>query len=380
MEPSRISFSDKGEELFKKPEIQEGLEVINKDSELEPHSAYATSPNCDAEICAEEYVRSSLYSSFSEQERSKVLRYLGNAAGWEKLSSDWVIESAYQTEGLFDLPQRIRLFNPSRYDGLLLSGLFSLDFQPDTRDELLENHDEYGFQSRFDMAVFLGACAARKMQNDEIRQIAGGDYLFPDGEDANKRIIITGDFHGDFRLAEDRRYKNGSISPLGDKLEFAPVERTAVGAYHSSETTIMASVAKQVLKIRPARDERANFCHNAIRIADLCLVGQERAAGFADYGDDYTDPFLLSEELEGDTLLAELPVIPHSDTSLQVLSGDNGLKFITVYGNSDTGESIEIKNDELGLFAVALIVQCGLGQGRTAPGSVIKILQDNLLQ
>lgn len=345
----------------------------------EPENRIFTDYDFDEEGYAPEYFKRLLKSRFFQDLpsdlKAEAVKAFTHAEGEWKYAPVWDSEPA-----LIDgkLPTATQPTRPS--DALILSGLAGSELIGGRRklDNLMPQLEENPLR-RAILLGGIGLIAAQGVWGHRSRNEMSL-YTRKVNELFSETTGVGGTFHGDFAVMRRRAFNGPVVDPMGRELPFAPsLPETTLGAYHSTEPEILASVIK----------------HAALTGVDLSVLrssvmeklgangAQTVTAGpFADYG--YDDGRLPANMLEhwleqprptaNEVVLTRLVVWPGDRTAFTATSKPDGLHFSHVSESGSQKEEIVLQNDELEYFVLALFEQSQRGLGRTGPHALLSVL------
>lgn len=314
------------------------------------------------------------------------------AAGWHRLGG-------WSEDTLVALPNMKRFAGVAEEDRLVLSGLIGLQYLNYRNNcHLLarSRYSEYGFKSFIESAGFVGAYVltrAHQAEKDKFGSLLGPipsfDYL-DDG--MTHEISVGGTIDGDMRLYE-KQYCSDRIALAPNKkfVDFSPALETTVGAYHSTEPAVVASMLEYVL-LREGRSALKQLLDDFTQQL-LLIQGEDEAIGyragpFGDYGDGHADyelmelRFLLeSPELfqkkQAESEICSMSYLPQSPLHFEILQAEKGLIFQNRDIRADeVGSQIELPRQKFPELFNALVRQAQAGLGRTSPLQHIQLLQE----
>ena len=291
-----------------------------------------------------------------------------------RLSADppprWGIESSNTTGNLLGIPNIARYIDGlPLHDAAVLSGAEGaqlLHDYPEVEEGLKKHHTN----SRLANTAFAGAYL---LQEPSVPTL---DRHLTDG--VVREISFAPDFHGDFRIAVGESFRDGSLTPLGDKVPFAPAgEKKLFAAYHSVEPEILMAAMRYLEIIGMSKKEQAKIYSSILQKAKTDLP----AGNFADFGDDNTRQYLddiTDEQWWQKTIefaqdkgeLMHYPITPGNNDYLFVIAIANN-NFVIKNVSSSQSEELPIGKEEIEDFLTLLISSPG---GRTSAHTLVDMV------
>lgn len=339
------------------------------------------------ETLAQEVLASEYFEDLSDEEQREVLHNLNRFGRVDNLT--WIVESEQREDTLLDMPQASKREKAVPTDLIVLIGAAALDFYETEESSWLESWREQGFDGKLEAARFATAVALED-NRFTIRE-KGGVFSYNTGSNTRRRVWVGGTLHGDFRISQRDVHPDGAVTPTGSSVEFAPsVEPTVVGAYHSVEPHVAESVIKHMYFTAPqeaALKEKLADVSNRIGEEEIIEVGN-----FADYGTENTRrivkefleykqhwidrPLPLSEE--GRILDRYILNPGRNSQHLKIVSFPDRLRYLQSFSQAESEEKdrqfIDIPNEHLDNFLVALHEQARSGAGRTSPTTIAALI------
>ncbi len=282
----------------------------------------------------------------------------------------WGIESTRPPENLLGIPDIARYIEVlPLYDASVLIGTEGA--------ELLEKHPEIEkllkelyTNSRLANAAFLGAYLLQEPTMPTL------DTQLCDG--VVREISFEPDFHGDFRIAVGESFRHGSLTPLGEKVPFAPAaEKKLFAAYHSVEPDILLAAMRYLEIIGLSAEEQVEIYANTLEKVNPDLP----SGNFADFGDDNLRQYLddIDDEewwqknlefVQKDNVLMRSVVVPGRDDYLFIISIDQD-RFVIKNVSSSQSEELPLDKEDIEGFLTLMISSPG---GRTSAHTLVDMI------
>lgn len=289
----------------------------------------------------------------------------------------WAIEGENTESNLLGIPEIARRVATSPLqDACVLSGtegLYLLNEHAEVRTAL-ENELKHPLAA----AAFAGAYLLKEPKAIAVtKQVESGIV---------REISFPADMHGDFRIAVGESYRNGSITPLGENVVFAPLpERKVFAAYHSVEPEILLAAMKYLDVIGMRKADQIMLFESIVEQAGDVSYG----GNFGDFGDDdleesfyviedenrYWDKTIARARAQPKFELMSSIVLPQNQTTRFVIAVRDTQFVIKNVWKGESGEeseSFELGADELAVFIKVMIMSPG---GRTAPQTLIAMIK-----
>jgi hypothetical protein len=344
-----------------------------------------------------EFLSSESYQALCESEKLTVARAL-RAFSADEPAPAWGIEGNVSDDNLLGLRTVTKV--PSRPSELLIVyGATLLDIDRIRPNFWLDNPQQA--DRRIEFANMVGVA----LMSGIGRQHGGHEpnsYDYALSPFANVEVMIGGDVHGDFRMAQREVYPEGAIDPIGNKVMYAPHGNIrSVAAYHSSEPEILECLIKHLDVIGLDNSSQKEIISAAIQGFTEAETKEKSPFGgaFADYGDEDNLDFYLSrlrcyfkdkdtqdaqDIIEGETYFwSNVMVRPQSSDRLQVRTDRDAFVMQNVRYDDEGAVaekfgSIEVRPEQIGLFMRSLLHQTAQGAGRTAPTALLSLLSTRL--
>ncbi len=340
------------------------------------------------EELVEEFVESEVFKKFSLPEKARSLKALHMIdIDPNEQTGHWLIPSEdLDQNALFEVPSEEFRIPVNPHDSLLLSGAVAVDLLEVSKG-LLNQYAEAGFATKLQFAVFAGACLIDAVQKDT--NIFGGSSFSTSMGNRLTYTTVGGDMHGDFRMSQHTTSSNGSVTPFGDNVHFAPVEEIIVGAYHSVEPLVLNNVFEHILKHLGAEALHKISSEVLDSLEKNHDIANPTRGNFGDWGASSQDynlreaaymvECLFSHPISNkSTTLSELIVLPMQAGSMLTSSIPDCLSFTNNNSSmlSEGINSIKVTNDMLIDFIITLVMQTSSGAGRTSPPVMITMLRE----
>ncbi len=357
-EGRRFTISDKGQEIAHESGLSDVAESHRQENGtfIEHLERYIGEDKQNYQWEELRRVVHSLWANIQEELGVKLAR----------LSADppprWGIESSDTTGNLLGIPNIARYVDGfPLHDAVVLSGAEGIQVLRD-HPEIEEKLKKYHTNSRLANAAFAGAYL---LQEPSVPTL---DRHLPNG--VVREIAFAPDFHGDFRIAVGESFRNGSLTPLGDKVLFAPTaEKKVFAAYHSVEPDILLAAMRYLEIIGMSKKEQAEIYSNILHKAKTDLP----AGNFADFGSDNINEYIDEIENEewwqqnlefarnNEELMRSI-VVPGRDDYSFVIAIDQG-RFVIKNVSSSQSAELPLEKEEIEDFLTLLISSPG---GRTS--------------
>jgi len=334
-------------------------------SRLSRYSMDVESDEMDAML--REYTDSEFYAKLDDQQRHEVERATRPVAG-----ASWKYGSTPYEDGLWGFDGPVESQPYDAVGAVVLSGLAGAELFGKS-----ERLDRYAAALEPDIlrrAVLIGGVAMvmsgrRGWRSSISYRGTAQQGLVPETH-------IGGTIHGDFWTSRRHVFEQDPISPLGEKLPFAPLmERVYIPAYHSSEPSILAALLGYQVGYQKA-DAGQLYANLTTKFA---ATDAEQPGPFGDYGDrdglDQAHHLSMMSEGgvgEGD-VLARLIIYPGDFDSRCVLTAkQEGVEFAYIpYKNTEMEQRFTLPSHEIEDYAVTLF---GSGFGRTSQSALMSVV------
>ena len=305
----------------------------------------------------------------------------------------YLTESPYPT--LFPYDSTLDLASASYGDRLVLSGVLGHSLRRfRTRYPLLSRSRsaEFGFSNYMEACAFVGAYVLGSIYSTANERLFGTNPHFViEGSGANQIVEVGATMHGDFLIGQKLKFDIPAISQANNFVEFAPDETMWVGAYHSVEPDIIASLILDELN-REGRQSALKLIEDIEESIKNFYVHDKiefHAGPFGDYGSNYNSSIVLStirrtvESPEYITWmmkqgkLLSFPYQPQSNHLFEIKRTPVGVRFQIRKNDQEDGlNGIDIPRSFYPQLVRAIFQQAQLGMGRTSPMEIIKLLID----
>lgn len=389
MDERKYHYSKKGEAVAKNTGLHDALNGLETDVTGELTDHMRPPGAVPVQELTAEMLNSAYFEELSDEEQAEVLHNINRFGEVEALS--WLVEGSESSDDdLLELPKVESRHSARREDLITLIGASALDFYETQRRSWLDNWEENGFRNKLDAAIF--ATAASMSGLERRMRDPGGTFGYKTGHNTYRNIFLGATMHGDFRMTQFDTWPQGAVSPTGRRVEFAPEgEKVTIGSYHSTETSMAIQVLRHFYHIHESEEEIRPLLEDInkhIKKED----SPSYMGNFADYGDidikKVIEIYKLNKEWwlesaaaldEDGTVLEQFMVSPGDhNVRFEIVSFPEYLSFTQTFGAEGSEEdrrSIDIPNECLSDFLLALYQQTKSGAGRTAPEAIEALLK-----
>ncbi|MBS0552909.1 MAG: hypothetical protein JSS47_10330, partial [Proteobacteria bacterium] len=206
-------------ELMSEPARQELIERIKEDEDdcmpMVSVPRYSSFSYEDLDSYVAELLSSDSYSELEEAEKTIVIRAINNFYNGDP---EWGIEGDISQDNLLHLPDIERRIEALSGDLILCGGFTLLDIDRVDSDFWARNPELAS--RRLEFANMVGAALLAGSREDP--QDRPSSFQYAKTPFITEEFTISGDVHGDLRIASYESYPGGSIDPAGMKVGYAP--------------------------------------------------------------------------------------------------------------------------------------------------------------
>ena len=321
----------------------------------------------DVDKLFEGFTESEFHQQLTVEQKLHVTRVL-NATP----ENAWRYGNAVHKDALWDYegPVISRPFEP--IDAAILTGLAGAELLG--KSKRLDRYAEVLEPDLLKRAVLMGGVALvmasrRSWQTSVSYQGVSRNGLVSETD-------IGGTLHGDFFTDRRQRFDHDAISPLGERLPFAPPtnEHVYIAAYHSTEPRIMAAILAYQTSYKQI--ER-HALHDSLA-ANVSAHIPSSGGAFADYGDGdgeregfYLRALINKGVAEGD-VLDRLTVYPGDfETKLVLTARAEGIEFANTSKHGETMRRFILPAEEVEDYVATLLAS---NYGRTSKAALMAVI------